>query len=67
MIELVHGLTNSLPTSVETMRLAVLRRLVMSSALKKDRPFIRAMVQAMQNETTADELNAVLGSDHDSE
>jgi len=36
MIELVHGLTNSLPTSVETMRLAVLRRLVMSSALKKD-------------------------------
>jgi len=25
------------------------------------------MRQAMTNETTADELNAVLGSDHDSE
>eukprot|EP00962_Isochrysis_galbana_P010145 scaffold2813_cov121-Isochrysis_galbana.AAC.5 len=29
--------------------------------------FVRAMRQAMTNETTADELNAVLGSDHDSE
>eukprot|EP00962_Isochrysis_galbana_P029458 scaffold9419_cov120-Isochrysis_galbana.AAC.1 len=66
-LELVHGFANSLPTSVDKMRVAVLKRLAMSSVLKKDKPFIRAMRQAMQNETTADELNAVLGSDQDSE
>jgi len=68
MIELMHSFTTCLPNSVDNMRVAVLKRLAMSSALKKDKPFVRAMRQAMKNETTAaDELNAVLGSDHDSE
>jgi len=48
---------------VDDVRVAVLKRLGMSAALRKDKRFIRAMRQAMKNETTAEELNAVLGSD----